>query len=278
MKKILVPTDFSKNSENALDYAIELAQNEETTIILLHSFYVMYTSPEIPMEFIVEQSSAIQKDADTRLAELSKKTEKYDKINCETISMEGFVVDSILTLVKKRKIDLVVMGTKGASGIAEMLIGSNTAKVIVKAICPVIAVPEKAKFEGIDKVAYATNYLSSDITMLKKLVEFTKRFKAKIEIIHIADGECQYAYEENLLEKFSKKVKHKITYKAISYQLLFGEDVENKLEQYIKKEAINLLALSARKGNLFERIFRGSLTKKLAYHTSIPLIVFHQKK
>ena len=114
--------------------------------------------------------------------------------------------------------------------------------------------------------------------MLKKLVEFTKRFKAKIEIIHIADGECQYAYEENLLEKFSKKVKHKITYKAISYQLLFGEDVENKLEQYIKKEAINLLALSARKGNLFERIFRGSLTKKLAYHTSIPLIVFHQKK
>jgi nucleotide-binding universal stress UspA family protein len=278
MKKILVPTDFSKNSENALDYAIELAQNEETTIILLHSFYVMYTSPEIPMEFIVEQSSAIQKDADTRLAELSKKTEKYDKIKCETISMEGFIVDSILTLVKKRKIDLVVMGTKGASGIAEMLIGSNTAKVIVKAICPVIAVPEKAKFEGIDKVAYATNYLSSDITMLKKLVEFTKRFKAKIEIIHIADGECQYAYEENLLEKFSKKVKHKITYKAISYQLLFGEDVENKLEQYIKKEAINLLALSARKGNLFERIFRGSLTKKLAYHTSIPLIVFHQKK
>lgn len=278
MKKILVPIDFSNNSENALDYAIELAQNEETLIILMHSYYVMYTSPEIPMEFIVEQSSALQKDADSRLEALSKKTEKYDKIECEFISMEGFVVDSILTLVKKRKIDLVVMGTKGASGIAEMLIGSNTAKVIVKAICPVIAVPEKAKFEGINKIAYATNYLSSDITMLKKLVEFTKRFKAKIEIIHIADGECQYAYEENLLEKFSKKVKHKITYKAISYQLLFGEEVEKKLEQYIKKEAINLLALSARKGNLFERIFRGSLTRKLAYHTSIPLIVFHQKK
>ena len=73
-------------------------------------------------------------------------------------------------------------------------------------------------------------------------------------------------------------MKQKISYKAISYQLLIGEEIEKKLEQYIKKEAISLLALSARQGNIFERIFRGSLTKKLAYHTTVPLIVFHQKK
>jgi nucleotide-binding universal stress UspA family protein len=278
MKKILVPIDFSKNSENALDYSIELAQKEDATIFLMHSYYVMYTNPEIPMEFIVEQSSVIQKDSDIRLGELCKKTAKYDNLKCETISLEGFVVDSILSFIKKKKIDLVVMGTKGSSGITEMLIGSNTAKVITKASCPVIAVPEKAIFDGIKKIAYATNYLSTDITALKKLVEFTKKFKASIEVVHIADGECQYACEESYLEKFSKKVKQKISYKAISYQLLIGEEIEKKLEQYIKKEAISLLALSARQGNIFERIFRGSLTKKLAYHTTVPLIVFHQKK
>ena len=278
MKKILVPTDFSKNAENAFDYAIELSQNESVTIVLIHCFYVMYTSPEFPMELMVEQSNSIKINSDEQLKELSKKVLKYPSLKCEYLSIEGFIVVSIKDIIKKKKIDLVVMGTKGASGISEVLIGSNTAKIITKLDCPVIAVPEKAIYHGIKKVAYATNYLSSDITTLKKLVEFIKKFKSKVEIIHIADEECNKECEKEYMTKFSQKVEKKITYKAISYQLIFGDKIEEKLAQYMKKETIDMLAISTKHKNLFERIFTKGITKKLAYHTSIPLIVFHYKK
>lgn len=278
MKTILVPIDFSKNADNALNYAISLAKKEKAKIILLHAFNIAYLSPDVPIEYFSEHFSAIEQESKKKLDALCLKIRKSGIIKCESIHEEGFTVDIILDAIKKKKVSMVVMGTQGASGIKEVLMGSNTAKVISKASCPVIAVPEKASFDGIKRIVYATDYRSSDIVALKQLVDIAKVFKSWINVVHIADGEYVRENEEKYIEKFAKKVKQKIDYKNISFQLLYSKDIEKKLEQYIKKESVSILAMSTKHRNLIEQLFGRSITKKLAYHTGIPLIAFHYKQ
>lgn len=277
MKKILVPTDFSKNADNALDYAVQIAKKTNSKIILFHVFYIAYYSYDSQMDFMTEQSFQIQENTKNNLVGLCEKVKQTFGLECEYISKEGFVVDSIIGISEEEDVDMIIMATKGASGIKEMLMGSNTAKVIGRTSCTLIAVPEKASYDGIQKIAYATDYNGNDINSIKLLVEFAEVEHSEIKIIHVVDGENKYEYEESFLKKYGEKIKKRINYKDISYQLIFGVDVEKKLEQYLKKESISLLGISTKKRNLFRRIFGKSITRKLVYHTKIPLIVFHHK-
>lgn len=276
MRTILVPTDFSKNAKNALNYAIAMATKEKAKIILLHSFNITYTSPDIPMAYYEEQLIATENEVKKILEGLCNYVKKKSKVECSAISREGIAVDVILEVTKKKKIDMVIMGTKGASGIKEVLIGSNSAKVVSKSKCPVIVVPEKGVFEGIKKIVFATDYHSDDIIILKKLVEFAKIFKSKIQVLHVTEDE--YSDESGAMESFARLVKKKVEYKSMSYHLLPGAEIEKKLHQHLKKESVDMLAISTSDKTLIERIFSKSVARKLVYHTRIPLMVFHRKR
>lgn len=277
MKTILVPTDFSKNADNALDYAVQIAKKTNSKIILLHVFYIAYYSYDSQMDFMTEQSFYIQENTKNNLVKLCDRIKQTFGVECDYISKEGFVVDSIISVAEEEDADMIIMGTKGASGLKKVLMGSNTAKVIGRTSCTLIAVPEKASYSGIQKIVYATDYNRSDVNSIKLLVEFAEIEHAEIKIIHVVDGENKYEYEDVFLKKFEEKVKKKINYKDISCQLVFGTDVEKKLEQYLKKESVNFLGISTKNRNLFKRFFGKSITRKLVYHTKIPLIVFHHK-
>lgn len=276
MKAILVPTDFSKSAKKALVYAIPLAQKEKATIILLHAFNLVYISPDTPVQYFDEELMSVRKASQKKLDALCTFVSKK-KVKCETINMQGMVIDTIQETIKKKKIDLVIMGTKGASGISEILIGSNAAKVISKASCPVIAVPEKVSFKGVKKIVFATDYHAKDLLALKQLVELTRSFKPVLNIVHIADGEFTDETEEDYLKRFEKKVKEKISYKKISFQLLFNNKVEKAIEGYINKQSADLLAVSTGGKILIDRILGENTTKKLVYHTKVPMIIYHTK-
>lgn len=276
IKKILVPTDFSENAYNALTYAISIAKKEKAKIILLHVFSINYISSEVPIEYFAEELASTGNEAAKKLRGLCNEVEKDGKLKCETINRQGQVVDIILDTITKKNIDMTIMGTKGASGLKEILIGSNTAKIITKASCPVIAVPGKASFHGIKKIVYATDYHLSDIVNLKQLADMAKVFHAQLNIVHISNE--HKSKEVKHMDKFLKKVRQKIHYKNISHKLLKGLDVEKKLQQYLKKESANLLATSTRYRGIIERLFGKSITKKIAYHTKVPLIAFHYKQ
>lgn len=279
MKTILVPTDFSKNATNALNYAVALAKKENAKIILLHVYYILYISTEVPMDFYSAQVAAAEQAASKKLKSLCKKVQNIQKIKCEIINREGLTVDTILDTIKKKKPDMVIMGTKGASGIKEVFMGSNTASVIKKAKCPIIAVPERASFKGIKNITYASDYHSSDIVALKKIVELAKMFKSNITILHIFSGEFAHDLEEDHLKKFKQKVKSKIAYTKIKYHLTYGrQSLITTLANYVKSESPDLLVMSTFSGNLFDKLFGTSDTKKMAFHTKIPLLAFHYKQ
>ncbi|HEX7415358.1 MAG TPA: universal stress protein [Bacteroidia bacterium] len=279
MKKILVPTDFSKGADSAIKFAMALAKKEKAKIVLIHAFDISKIIP-----YMFTPSLMIEKDikANEQSANIKLRATCYiireSKIECEYINKEGSAISVILETIKESKPDLVIMGTKGASGIKEILMGSQTASIIEKAKCPVIAVPENATFKGIKKIMYATDYNKNDIKALQEVVEIATLFNARITVLHVSDEEFYPFNEKAYLTDFKNKVEKRIKYKKITYKLAFGKHLTNVIEKQIQKASANLLAMSTRHRNLIEKIFDGSVTKKMAFHTRFPLMVFHHKK
>lgn len=280
MKTLLVPTDFSKNAGNALDYAVSIAKKDKCKIVLLHVYNPLISPPsfDIPVQYYADAFESIQKEAYTKLTKLKNKIAKTAKVEIEIVVKEGLAVETIIDVAKKKRAYLVIMGTKGASGLTKVVIGSNTAKVIEKIKCPVIAVPEKAKFDGMRQIAYATQYHSSDMPALKRLTELSKVFKPTINLVHIADGAYSIETEQDYMEKFKDKVKKATKVKSIVPAVIEGKSIENELEQYFKKNKIDLLVISTKHRNFIEKLFGKSITKTLIFHSKVPLLVFHHKQ
>lgn len=276
MKTILVPTDFSKNAEHALNYAVQLAKSEDAKVILLHVLNVAYINSNI--DFNPEHSFNKYESAKNSLIELCNKIKKKYDFDCEYINVEGELINSIIEVSDTQNVDLIVMGTKGANGIKKIFKGSNTANVINRSTRSLIAIPEKATIKGIKKITYASDYQSTDIDALKQLVKIARKNNdASIKIVHVVSGDYEYEYENFCLKKFEEKVAKKIDYEPISYNLLFGLDVGKTLELHVKKDSPSLIGISSKNRNIFKRIFKKSITKQLTYDTTVPLIVFRSK-
>ncbi len=278
MKKILVPLDFSKCSAKALDYAVSLAKRINARIILLHADQTSFIPAETPYEFIAGQIRKEEQNSVNKLKRLAAKVNLKSKVKCSYFCSQGSPVDSILESAVNEKPDWIVMGTKGASGINEMLLGSNTAKVIAKTAYPVIVVPEGAAPGKINKIVYATDYHLNDLNALRHLVKLAQLFGAAIDVVHVTDGEHQINKENDLLADFKKSTGRKITYKKISYHLAFGKSIEKTLDKFVKGQSADLLALSTHHRNLFDQLFGSSISKTIIYHSKIPLLAFHYRK
>jgi nucleotide-binding universal stress UspA family protein len=273
MKTILIPIDFSSNSENALNYAIDFAKKENAKLVLLNVFDISYASGAVPYTILAEERSNLKRESDEKLKVASLKIEFAGCTHHEAISVEGFTVDVILDVIKKKQVDLVIMGTKGATGFSGVIFGSNTAKIIEDSTCPVIAIPQDAKFEPIKKITFATNYNHNDIDGLKSLVVLAEPFNAQINVLHVTDDTD--SSEVKLMKAFTDDVKNKISYNNIIFQSLPGNDVDSALQKHIDDNGTNLLVMSTHHRNLFDKIFGKSITKQMAYHINIPLMALH---
>lgn len=275
MKNILVPTDFSKNAEVAMNYAMVLARQQNAKITLLNAFSLSYANAEVPFEVINEEIKETKKDSETQLAKLADKIKQAGDIRCESISVEDSPVEAILNAIKEKQIDFVIMGTKGATNLASAIFGSNAAKVIEKASCPVIAVPEEAGFTPIKKITFATAFHDNDIPALKELVKIAEPLRMQINILHVSDILQSREGEKKRMEDFKELVNREISYNNLSFQMLQEDSASQGLENYLKDESTGMIAMSTHRHSLFDRIFNSSLTKHMAYHSSIPLLVFH---
>lgn len=271
--KILVPTDFSTNAGKAAEYAVQLSNHLGSDILLYHATH-------IPVSAIGEMAVTgipddIEEDSRQRLKELKENLQvKYDIKNIDTLTSSGFAVEEITGTVKKRGIDLVVMGTKGASGLAAVLIGSNTASVIENCPAPVLAIPEKAEFKKPAKVLFATNYADNDFQTLFLLAEMFKPFNSEILVVHVEDNRGTEP-ERKMLSWFQDQLQTNIPYDKFSFHLIDNKNPEAAIQDFVALHAIDVVAVSTRRRGFFEKLTSRSLTRKLAYHTDIPLLAFH---
>ena len=169
------------------------------------------------------------------------------------------------------------MGTRGKAEGAVDFIGSVTKKIIEKAKMPVIAIPQKSVYMGINymnSILYATDFDDSDFKALRKLMTLIRPFNMKIYCIHIA-SDISSTFDKIKMESLKDHFKKEYGDYNLHCDLIEHDDVLQGLEDYIDEKDIDMIALTTHKRSVFERLFNPSLAKKMLFHTNIPLLVFH---
>ncbi len=278
MKNILIPTDFSENAWNATKYALELFENEDCVFHLLNTYTPAIASSRFMAATIdggsIENGAQLQsKRGLQNWVERIGKTVKNPKHSFKTISSFSFLVDEIKETVEEVGIDLIVTGTKGASGMEEVFMGSNTVRII-KSVknCPVLAIPRNFEFTKPKEIAFATDFNRFYTTSeLQPLIEMAKTFDAVIRIVHVqykieALTELQQ-FNLNMLRKYLKEVEHYV------HTVSELNSVSKTLEVFSEELDIHLLAMLNYQHSYMERMTREPVIKRVAFHTRIPLLV-----
>lgn len=280
MKKILFPTDFSEASLNSKSYAIEIAKRSGAQIYLMNVYNVTIYDPNMPAELVMETMTEAQKFAKENLESLSKEfvSQKYDdgkNLDVSIVYKQGLISDEIEVFSEENNIDLVIMGTTGESGFIDKILGSNTASVLDKVKCPVLAVPAEAHYKNIQNVVYASNLTDDDRKEVAQLKDFVQLFDANLTYLHIC-GEDEKPLQNEKDTIFSE-LKREVSYDKINLEMIENTDIEKGIDDYINSHPVDILVMAIHKRNFFEKIFKRSLTKEMVYHSQIPLYALHVK-
>ena len=266
---ILLPTDFSENAQHTVNYALDIFNNKDTKFILMNSY-----EPPRPTGMLINIDDIVKKEAINDLNVEQKKLaanlgERSDQLSI--VAQRGDLPEALELVVKQNKGDLIVMGTKGASGLKEILMGSNTANVIKSAVCPVLAVPENTPIAAPKKIVFAADYEHlSDLSSLDPLKEIATLFGSTIMIVNVTsdnDGELSFnpVIEKLTLNDYFKDVNH-------TYHTVQNDSVIDGINDFIMENEVDMLATIPGRNHFFDKIFHKSVTNKLAMHTSIPLL------
>jgi nucleotide-binding universal stress UspA family protein len=268
MKKILVPTDFSYNAEKALEYALHLAIYFKSEIVLLHAWDL----PHQKSSMFVSMQDMIKKKAEEDIKELKEKiADRFPELTIKTALIMGNASESIKSVAKNLQADLIVMGTKGASGITKYLWGSIASGVIDGAPCPVFAVPEKATYQNIRKIGFATDYNQNDGEVILNLIPLVKLFNAELIIAHIGK---EKGPDENGTHRLAEKMSSQSGYNNIIPLFIENPNVLDGINNLIEEQNLNILAVAKVKRNFFDGIFHKSVSQEVAFSSKIPLMVF----
>lgn len=273
MKTILVPTDFSIPADYAIHYAIGLAKKFNSSIILYHAFIPFesgfYSYTQSTKENLETENNLIK-----RLDKIKEGLLKKNKQLSVSIHVDrGPESIRLVEFCKKKKIDLIVMGTTGASGLKEVIIGSFTADTMVKAPCPVLAIPKGCKFRIPKRITFASDYHKTDIQAIRFISEWNMPFKAQINILHIDDKEQTAASESEVFTKFKNKIEKECENVPITFQHTEGTDISKAILEITLNDKTDILAISPIKHKGFwNNFFHKSITKTTAYHIRIPLL------
>jgi len=275
MKTILVPTDFSGDAVNACKYAIALARETSAKIILMHTFETPVLYSEIPLVTTRLDYATLHDYALNELRRFHQKVSKGTKLTWELVLQQGLASSRIIEIALEKKADLIVMGTTGKGSIERKLMGSNASRVIRNAPCLVLAVPPKAKYNGLKKIVYATDLLTDNLHHVKTMVPFAKIFGSEIMFLNIRP-ELSTGNEEDELKKITRKIKSHVSYPKTSGYVCVDGSVEKGINFFLKKHKADCLAMYSHHRNLIGNIFNPGITSEVAVHTAIPLLVIHE--
>jgi len=275
MKTILAPTDFSENATNALNYAASLAKQAKAKIILVH--IVNVNLPILPLDNngvlapLVNLEINYQRELN-KIANQLQEQGAY-QIEVEAICQFGFFLTDLYNLVKAKNVDLVVMGTKGASNFLEKIMGTNTYDFIKIAPCPVLALPAKTIFTGIHAITYASDFEIEETVFLKQLLQFAQPFAPVISIINIKSEEQLCVVPDDII---LKEIQKEFPDNKFCIAQMQEDDVEGGIRQFIAENRTDVLAISIQSRFFIERLLHHSVTRKLAFAGSIPLLTLPQ--
>ena len=281
MNTILVPTDFSDESMNAAIYSVGFAKQVNAKKIILYHAYTM------PVNFSVVSAEPVlinqelmdiedlNSSATVGLAHFEAKLKKLTNtdVALETIANYGFFVEDIKKTEKEKNVDLIIMSITGGGAFTESIIGSNSLVVGKNTAVPVIIVPAKASFKGLDKLLLVSDFVDIKESIptghIKNILDKTK---SDLNILHVAktgdytfnpsSEEC-FVFED-LFEGYSPKFHFTENY-------VFADGIN----EFSDNNNMDLVVIVPKKHHFLESLFTKSHTKELAFHSHFPIMVVH---
>ena len=281
MKSILLPTDFSYNSWNAIKYAIQLYKNENCVFHLYNAYtpviynveYVLVAPAQFGLGDSVRHSS--QQSLDKMLGRISDEFGDIPNHKYEAVARFDTLVAGIKEIIEERNINLVVMGTKGATGAKEILFGSNTVQVFKNIKCPILAIPSDYNYESPTEILFPTdlevNYLNTDINLIKEL---SLLHHSRVHVLHVSSGnelsENQNASQLQLENLFKET--------AYLFHNIENADIPEAIAEFQIKRKIDFLTMINNKHSIFENLFFKNTINQIGFHLEIPFLVIPSKK
>lgn len=274
MKTLLIPIDFSATALQALPYAADFAQKLDAKIVLFHAHPVAEHYVEAPAYMIVERTNAIKELAMRRLAKIQGRIHAINpEIYCESVVAQGPFLRELREYMVENTVDWIIMGTKGARGLQKLLSGTQTAKVIGKTSCPVLAIPPESLFEGIKEILYATNFEDENEGILRQLSELAGLFNARVNILHIST--TRDAADNQIFDWYRNVIEEFIPTQKISFHTIWNRNVEEGIQEMVEKLAPDMLIMSTHKRSWKELLLEGSHTQTMVFETHVPLLALH---
>lgn len=274
MKRILVPVDFSKEAECAAKVAADIAKRTGSEIYLVHML-------ELPVTTVdpAEMSSISSEPQIIYFMKLAR--EKFEKFKSlpflkglrviETVQFQH-AFSGIIEESKKQKIDLIVMGSQGASGLQEMFIGSNTEKVVRRSHIPVLVVKKSVKEFKVDNMIFASDFNKESKTTFHRVVDFAKIFDSRIHLLYV-NTIHNFNTTKNITERINKFIKD-FDFKNYTINIYNDISIEKGILSFGRDIDADLIALNTHGRSGLSQLFNGSIGQELANHALRPVITF----
>lgn len=276
MNRILFPTDFSEAASAAFMYALRFADLFEAELVILHVYDLpIVETPPLPEStkeiFDIVEMNQFESFRD-QLPQMHEVAEnnQMGHIKMRNVLLYGDLIYNINKVCKDEAIDLIVMGTKGASGLKETFLGSTTGSVIANATVPVLGIPAEAVYRPVKNIGFTTQYRDKDSDAMVKALDIARKFGAAIQCLYITNNDDPSDIEERMAE-WKMYYKHE----NIAFNNISGSDIEQAILNFVDEQQLDMVIMRAHKRGFFEGLFHKSLTKKMAYHTTVPLMIFH---
>jgi hypothetical protein len=274
MKTIVLLTNFTETARKAnigyLKVHSRLASKKTGNIILLNTYKRITTGRSLMVDFI-EILGQYSKDDLEREIQIINRDPELQKLRVKPRSEYGDLVDVIERINKEKGIDLIVMGTKGSNLLKELLLASNTDRLIRLTKSPVLVIPESIEFKKPDKIVFATDLEECKNKMeFSKLIEIIKWFDAELLILNVyKENKPTVPFFESRMEKELKNIKHSFAY-------VKNPDIAEGISEFTKRNNAQLLAIIDHKANVLSQLFRYSVKYKLTQSAELPLLIIHE--
>lgn len=280
MKTLVVPTDFSSVSVNALNYAVDMAQAINAGLVLLHVYNVPVSFTEAPVAPVTSVSlEEVKRSSVERLEELKKNLviQTAGKIQIYSESRLGEPIEELEAICKSLDPMAVIMGSHGATGFERLIMGSTTLNAIKHIKCPVIVIPPGTTYNGIRRIGLACDFKnvvqSTPVEYIKNLV---KEFGADLYVLNVQDKSdddtdleepptMDAVYLDSMLEEVRP-----------NYVQLTGKNVVDSITSFAENNNLDLVMVIPKKHRFIDSLFHKSQSKELITHAHIPIVSIHE--
>ncbi len=266
---ILLPTDFSENSKNAAAYALKCFGNVPCTFHLLHALPLsseknnskeVQVSPEFYANF--EQFSTFLN---------SKKVNPQHEF--KFMFKANYLIETVRELVLEKKIDLIIMGTKGITNKKNTIIGKNTSDVMMKVKCPVMAISENAVFKGYNEILFPTDYkIHYSGEMLNILLNLISLSKASVKILEIFSSDTEPSKEQvesrALLQNYFSP-------QTPLFHAFYSSKNPDRNRMLMADNNFDMIAIAAKNLNICQKLLNSPQNHQIPFINKLPLLILH---